>query len=118
MKLWQSPNKGVRPNLAPTDQSNFKIILLKRLKQLLSKLIRPFPKNGQSNLEIRVIRVIKASNKGPDLPTIFVYSREILTSVTLKMTSKPQKWLSGFPIKFLKSIAFTDQNALNCALFV
>jgi hypothetical protein len=55
-----------------TDQYNFKIILLKRLKQLLSKLIRPFPKNGQSNLEIRVIR---ASNKGPDLPTIFVYSR-------------------------------------------
>ena len=54
---------------------NFKIILLKRLKQLLSKLIWPFPKNGQTNLEIRVIREIRASNKGPDLPTIFVYSR-------------------------------------------
>ena len=31
-----------------------------------------FQKMGQSNLEIRVIR---ASNKEPDLPTIFIYSR-------------------------------------------
>ena len=36
-------------------QPNFKIILLKRLKQLFTKLIWPLPKNGQTNLEIRVI---------------------------------------------------------------
>ena len=29
---------------------NFKIILLKRLKQLLSKMIWPFPKNGQTKV--------------------------------------------------------------------
>ena len=56
-------------------RSNFKIILLKRLKQLFTKLIWPFPKNGQTNLEIREIR---ASNKGPDVRTIFVYSRACL----------------------------------------
>ena len=36
---------------------NFKIILLKRLKQLFSKLLWPFPKNEQTDLEIRVIFV-------------------------------------------------------------
>ena len=65
----------LKQKLVPTDQSNFKIILLKRLKQLLSKLIWPLLKNGQTNPEIRLIRLIKASNKGLDVLTIFVYSR-------------------------------------------
>ena len=36
---------------------NFKIILIKRLKQLFSKLLWPFPKNEQTDLDIRVIFV-------------------------------------------------------------
>ena len=36
---------------------NFKIILLKRSKQLFSKLLWPFPKNEQTDLDIRVIFV-------------------------------------------------------------
>ena len=44
--------------------------------QLFTKLIWPFPKNGQTDLEIRVIREIRARNKGRDVLTIFVYSKE------------------------------------------
>ena len=72
--------RDIEMKTSPTDQPDFKITLLKRLKQLLSKLIWPFPKNGQTNLEIREIR---ASNKGPDLPTIFIYSRDLVRYVCM-----------------------------------
>ena len=42
-------------------------------------------KNGQINLEIRVILILKASNKGSDLLTIFVYSRD-------QMAGKNSSW--------------------------
>ena len=70
-------------------QPNFKIILLKRLKQLLTKLIWPFPKNGQTNLEIRVILILRASNKGPDVLTIFQCWTEGQSSTAIAKDLRP-----------------------------
>ena len=62
--------RDIEIKTSPTDQSDFKITLLKRLKQLLSKLIWPFPKMVKLTLRLEWLeQVTKGQIYQPYLST-------------------------------------------------